>query len=110
MCASRRDMVEMSLTRGTFSRRRGSVVRMAAAIAGSAAFFAPLISTVPSRRRPPSMRNLSILLTEGALTERGTEIASGGLQAAASGGGAGAGLEHDEGNAEVAIRGVEGAA
>ena len=43
-----------------FSRMTGSSVSSAAAMAGSAAFFAPLIRTVPSSGLPPRMTNLSI--------------------------------------------------
>ena len=53
-------VVSMSRTCGTFSRMTGSSVSRAAAIAGSAAFFAPLIRTVPSRGFPPRITNLSI--------------------------------------------------
>src|SRR5512140_814078 len=50
----------MSRTCGIFSRMTGSSVRSAAAIAGSAAFFAPLTLMVPSRGLPPRMTNLSM--------------------------------------------------
>ena len=60
MCASSRPMVMMSRTRGMFLRCTGSSVSNAAAIAGSAEFFAPPICTVPSSRLPPSIRNRSI--------------------------------------------------
>src|SRR5437588_9597630 len=52
--------VSMSRTSGIFSRMTVSSVRMAAAIAGRAAFLAPLMRTVPSRGLPPRMTNLSI--------------------------------------------------
>ncbi len=42
-------MVMMSRTRGIFFRCTGSAVSSAAAIAGSAEFFAPLMCTVPSQ-------------------------------------------------------------
>ena len=50
----------MSRTRGTFVRTTGSRVRSAAAMAGKAAFLAPLMVTFPSSRLPPLIRNLSI--------------------------------------------------
>src|ERR1700685_1385286 len=54
-------MVMMSRTCGIFCRVTGSFVRSAAAIAGNAAFFAPLIRTVPSSLRPPWILNRSML-------------------------------------------------
>src|SRR5581483_11346332 len=53
-------VVSMSRTCGIFSRTTGSSVSRAAAMAGSAAFFAPLMRTVPSNGFPPRMTNLSI--------------------------------------------------
>src|SRR5438128_4675027 len=50
----------MSRTSGMFSRMTFSSVRRAAAIAGSAAFLAPLMRTVPSSGLPPRITNLSI--------------------------------------------------
>src|SRR5262249_45729266 len=51
----------MSRTSGMFSRVTASSVRMAAAMAGSAAFLAPLTRMVPTRGLPPRMTNLSII-------------------------------------------------
>lgn len=53
-------MVMMSRTRGTFFRCTGSAVNKAAAIAGNAAFFAPLICTVPASGLPPEILNRSM--------------------------------------------------
>ena len=53
MCASSLAMVMMSRTRGIFCSVTGSLVSSAAAIAGNAAFFAPLICTVPFSFFPP---------------------------------------------------------
>ena len=52
--------VSMSRTWGMFSRMTGSSVSRAAAMAGSAAFLAPLMRTVPSSGLPPRMTNLSM--------------------------------------------------
>src|ERR1035438_6949984 len=51
----------MSRTCGTFSRITGSSVSRAAAMQGSAAFFAPLIRTVPSSGLPPRITSLSMI-------------------------------------------------
>src|ERR1700722_2211459 len=60
----------MSRTWGMFSRMTGWSVRSAAAMQGSAAFFAPLTRTVPSSGSPPRITNLSmtrfIVAVEGA--------------------------------------------
>src|SRR5262245_30482644 len=65
MAESSLRVVSISRTCGMFSRMTGSSVRMAAAIAGSAAFLAPLTRIVPSSGFPPRMTNLSIgLLTD----------------------------------------------
>src|SRR5215472_10592240 len=61
---SRLRSVCISRTSGMFSRTTGSSVRMAAAIAGSAAFFAPLTRIVPTRGLPPRTTNLSITLSD----------------------------------------------
>src|SRR6478736_2643950 len=53
-------VVSMSRTCGTFSRMTGSSVSRAAAMAGSAAFLAPLTRIVPSSGLPPRITNLSI--------------------------------------------------
>src|SRR5437016_13288065 len=50
----------MSRTCGMFSRITGSSVSRAAAIAGRAAFFAPLMRIVPRSGFPPRITNLSI--------------------------------------------------
>ena len=60
MCASSLPMVMMSRTRGILSSSTRSLVRSAAAIAGSAAFFAPLMRTEPSSGLPPSISSLSM--------------------------------------------------
>src|SRR5260370_35045023 len=62
MKASNFRMGMMSRTMGTLRRVTGSAVSNAAAIAGSAEFFAPLIVTVPCSGLPPRIRNLSIHL------------------------------------------------
>ena len=61
MAESSLRVVSMSRTCGMFSRITGSSVRRAAAMAGSAAFLAPLMRTVPSRGLPPRITNLSML-------------------------------------------------
>ena len=50
----------MSRTWGMFSRVTSSSVRMAAAMQGSAEFFAPETRIVPTSGLPPRMTNLSI--------------------------------------------------
>ena len=60
MCASSCPMVTMSRTRGILCRCTGSAVSRAAAMAGSAEFFDPLMRTVPRSGLPPSMRSRSI--------------------------------------------------
>src|SRR5579864_755940 len=60
METSRLRSVWMSRTSGIFSRMTGSSVRMAAAIAGSAAFLAPLMRMLPTSGFPPRITNLSI--------------------------------------------------
>src|SRR4051812_36343971 len=59
---SNRRVVNVSLTKGRLSRTTSSAVNNDAAIAGSAEFFAPPIRTWPSRRWPPLIFNLSIVL------------------------------------------------
>ena len=54
-------MVMMSRTRGIFFRCTRSAVSRAAAIAGSAEFFDPLMRTVPSSRLPPSILKRSMV-------------------------------------------------
>lgn len=58
--ASSSPIKRMSLRSGTFSITHGSAVRRVAAKMGRAAFFAPLISTVPPRGLPPLIRTTSI--------------------------------------------------
>jgi hypothetical protein len=53
-------MVMMSRTLGILRRVTRSFVRSAAAIAGKAEFFAPLMPMVPRRDLPPLIRNLSM--------------------------------------------------
>src|SRR5580658_7304144 len=53
-------MVRMSRTRGTRFSVTLSSVRSAAARAGRAEFFEPLVGMVPCSGAPPSMTNLSI--------------------------------------------------
>jgi hypothetical protein len=60
-------IVPTSQTSGTFESTTGSSVRSDAAIAGSEAFLAPPMRTLPERRRPPAIRSLSIPLS-GALS------------------------------------------
>src|SRR5438067_9872360 len=62
MAESNLRVVSMSRTCGIFSKVTGSSLSKAAAMAGSAAFFAPLMRTVPSSGFPPRMTNLSMLL------------------------------------------------
>src|SRR5580658_9109134 len=57
--------VSMSRTCGKFSRMTSSSVRMAAAMHGSAEFFAPETLMVPRRGLPPRITNLSIRLVYG---------------------------------------------
>jgi hypothetical protein len=49
-----------SVRRGTRTMVTGSLARMLAARIGSAAFFAPLAVTLPTRGRPPMMVNRCI--------------------------------------------------
>ena len=58
--SSRLRSVLMSRTRGILCRITRWSVSSAAVNAGNAAFLAPLMTTRPSRGRPPVMRNLSI--------------------------------------------------
>src|SRR5580704_9149797 len=60
MAASRLRSVTMSRTWGMFSRITVSSVRRAAAIAGRAAFLAPLTRIVPTSGLPPRTTSLSI--------------------------------------------------
>ena len=58
-------MVSTSVTSGTLASSSGSALSSAAAICGSAAFFAPQIWTEPSMRLPPRMTNRSMLFLLG---------------------------------------------
>src|SRR6185437_7119113 len=60
-CSSR-SIVRISRTRGTRFRTTFSPVSSAAASAGRAEFFEPLVGIVPLSRTPPSMTSLSIQL------------------------------------------------
>src|ERR1039458_5231911 len=60
MAASSFRVVSMSRTCGMFSRMTGESVSRAAAMQGSAAFFAPLMRTVPRSGSPPRITNLSM--------------------------------------------------
>ena len=60
MNASSLLMVIRSRTLGMLCSVTFSAVSNAAAIAGSAEFFAPLIATVPRSAFPPLIRNLSM--------------------------------------------------
>src|SRR5207253_2791440 len=60
MNASSLLMVTRSRTLGTFRTTTLSEVSSAAAITGSAEFFAPLTATLPRNAFPPLIRNLSI--------------------------------------------------
>ena len=53
-------MVTMSRTMAMLCSVTGSAVSSAAAITGSAEFFAPLMATVPCSALPPLMTNLSM--------------------------------------------------
>src|ERR1039457_1153793 len=66
MEVSRRRSVSMSRTWGMFSRTISPSVRMAAAMHGSAEFFAPETLMVPRRGLPPRTTNLSIGLVYGS--------------------------------------------
>src|ERR1700749_4513438 len=57
--------VSMSRTCGMFSRMTSPSVRMAAAMHGSAEFFAPETLRVPRSGLPPRITNLSIWLVYG---------------------------------------------
>ena len=61
MNASSLLMVIRSRTFGMLCSVTGSAVSSAAAITGSAEFFAPLIATVPRSVFPPLIKNLSML-------------------------------------------------
>src|SRR5579863_2280243 len=63
MDASSLRSVSMSRTCGMFSSVTSSSVRMAAAMQGSAEFFAPDTRMVPTSGLPPRMTNLSMELT-----------------------------------------------
>src|SRR5271168_955630 len=60
MNASNFAIVTMSRTIGSRCRMTGSGVSNAAAIAGRAAFFAPLMDTLPRKGFPPQILNLSM--------------------------------------------------
>src|SRR5258708_25380156 len=60
MAASRLRVVWRSRTWGMFYKMSGSSVKRAAAMQGSAAFFAPLTRTVPSKGEPPRITSLSM--------------------------------------------------
>ena len=53
-------MKRTSLRFGTRRMTHGSLVSNVAAMMGSTAFFAPLISTSPCKGTPPLMRKLSM--------------------------------------------------
>src|SRR5271155_1148593 len=63
MAARSLRVVSISRTWGIFSRITGSSVSRAAAMHGSAAFFAPPIRMVPNSGLPPRITSLSILET-----------------------------------------------
>ena len=64
-------MVRMSRTRGMRCRVTGSSVSSAAASAGSAEFFEPLVGISPSSGVPPVMTNLSIECLSNPSARRG---------------------------------------
>ena len=64
-------MVRMSRTWGMRCRVTGSSVSSAAANAGSAEFFDPLVGIVPWRAVPPVITNLSMTLSYRALFSQG---------------------------------------
>src|ERR1017187_10410105 len=70
MAASKLRSVTMSRTWGMFSRMTGSSVSRAAAMAGRAAFLAPLMRTVPTSGLPPRITSLSIEKNPATLTRR----------------------------------------
>ena len=65
-------MTRTSSISGTFVNRQRSPVSVAAASIFSAAFFAPLIGTVPASGRPPSIRKHLPGDRFGARTPSGT--------------------------------------
>jgi hypothetical protein len=50
-------MTRVSVTRGTLLSVIGSLVKMAAAISGRAAFFEPLMQMLPASCAPPVIRS-----------------------------------------------------
>ncbi len=58
-------MTRTSSISGTLVNRQRSPVRVAAASSLSAAFFEPLIGTVPDSGRPPSIRKISLATGSG---------------------------------------------
>ena len=112
ICASSLAMVMMSRTCGIFCRVTGSLVRSAAAIAGNAAFFAPLIRTVPSSLRPPWILNRSMLFPLACCArlfvslrfERLPHVAAGLLQPSARVVYAGTCFQHNESHGQIVLR------
>ena len=62
-------MTRTSSISGTFVKRQRSPVRVAAASIFSAAFFAPLIATVPDSGWPPSTRKNSCWTGSGTYSQ-----------------------------------------
>src|SRR2546426_6168185 len=107
MCAINLPMVMMSRTRGMLCSVTLSCVSSAAAIAGNAEFFAPLMTTVPWRGFPPRIRNLSMRVpcpSRNSFAERLPQIAAGADQAAPRLLRADRALQHHERQAHIVSR------
>src|SRR3989442_1581468 len=107
MCAINLLMVMMSRTRGMLCSVTLSCVSSAAAIAGNAEFFAPLMTTVPWRGFPPRIRNLSMRVpcpSRNSFAERLPQIAAGADQAAPRLLRADRALQHHERHAHIVSR------
>jgi len=94
-------MVTMSRTWGMLWRVTGSRVNRAAAMSGSAEFFAPPISTRPFRGWPPRMQNLSISSQVHLFRESAAEIATGLVKSFASQFRRKTAFEHDERDTKI---------
>src|SRR5690348_8278099 len=90
-------MVTMSRTMGMLCSASRSRVSSEAAIAGSAAFLAPLTATEPCRGLPPVMRNLSM----PGFVEGAPEVVAGPPEQFPSLGGGHAALQNDQRHAHV---------
>src|SRR5690349_14838623 len=106
---SRRSMVRISRTRGTRCRVTGSSVSKAAASAGSAEFFEPLVEISPFSETPPVITNLSmeILFLRGLFGERPRHASAGRGQAVLRLFARHAGFAHHNGRAHAIAAGGE---